>query len=83
MPNSIPLVHTAPSGSTRARIAVRPGVRREVKIILRTAEQGIAHRATDQVQLVPGRPEKLAQAGGDRVDRDQIARVAGGGHSAG
>ena len=55
------------------------GVGAEVEVVAEPAEQRVAHRTADQVQLVAGRGEPAAQLVGDRGDAQQLgdARCAG------
>ena len=50
-----------------------PGVGGEVEVVAEPAEQGVAHGATDQGQVVPGRREPAAQLVGHRGDPQQLA----------
>ena len=44
----------------------------EVEVVAEPAEQRVAHRAADQVQLVPGGGEPAAQLVGDGRDPQQL-----------
>jgi hypothetical protein len=63
------------------------GVGGEVEVVAEPAEQRVPHRATDQMQLVPGGGEPAGELVGDRPDPHQLgdgAALRGGefiGHS--
>ncbi len=61
---------------------VRMRARGEVQVVAKPADQGVAHRATDQVELMAGSIEPPAQFVGDGVDaqdvREHAALVGGG-----
>ena len=76
VPNAMPVSHTAsaqPSSSGEHRGRVRVGGEVEVGL-LGPAEQGVAHGAADQVELVAGRGEPGRELVGDRVDRHEVHR---------
>jgi hypothetical protein len=54
--------------ATSASVCSGVGVGREVEIVTATAQQHVADRPADDVQLVPGGPEALPELVGDGED---------------
>ena len=53
------------------------GIRREVEVVDRPAEEGVAHRAADEGELVPGRLERRGQPRHGRRSRQLAQPVEG------
>ena len=51
---------------------IRPGRGGEIQVVLQSAEQGVADAAPDQIDLVPGGGEQLAEPIGDGGDPQQL-----------
>ena len=82
VPNSRPVSQVASAQPLHHRERLLGvGVGAEVEVVAEPAEQRVAHRAADQVQLVPGVGEPAAQLVGDRGDAQQLGDGAalGGG----
>ena len=82
VPNSRPVSQVAsahPCSSFERLVGVRVGG--EVEVVAEPAEQRVAHRTADQVQLVAGGGEPAAELVGDRRDPQQFGDGAalGGG----
>ena len=73
VPNSRPVSQIASAQPLSSRsVCVRVGVGAEVEVVAEPAEQRVAHRTADQVQLVAGGGEAAAQLVGDRGDAEQF-----------
>ena len=73
VPNSRPVSQIASAQpSMIAQRLLGLGVGGEVQVVAEPAEQRVAHRAADQVQLVPGRGEPAAEFVGDGGDAQQL-----------
>ena len=86
VPNSRPVSQIASAQPCdHSQRLVRVGVGGEVQVVAEPAEQRVAHRPADQVQLVAGRGEAAAELVGDGRDPHQLGHRAalGGGQGRG
>ena len=73
VPNSAPVVQIASAQPSRiASVSSGRALGGEVEIVAELAEQGVAHRAADEVQFVAGGGEAHTDFVGDRGDAHQL-----------